>query len=145
MICKLYQLREVDLGNRISNVGGWQNSQQLDKFQEFLFLPNLVRNLIGGEILFENMGIWGNISSKTHYNNIHTHGGVDNQWSGVYYLQTPPNSGNIVFHNNLGEIIKEYSPKIGDLLIFHSSLPHSVGVNNSDQDRISIAFNFIVK
>ena len=46
MINKLYQLKEIDSGNIISNVGGWQNSQQLDQFEEFLSLTNLVKNVI---------------------------------------------------------------------------------------------------
>jgi hypothetical protein len=144
MINKLYQLREIDLGNKVSNVGGWQNSEILIKFKEFFPIIDLVKSKLSQEVIF-NDGMWGNISSTTHYNNTHTHGNRDKVWSGVYYLQIPLNSGNIVFHNNLGEIIREYSPKVGDLLLFHSSLPHSVGVNNSNQDRISIAFNFTVE
>ena len=41
MINKLYQLKEIDLGNILSNVGGWQNSQQLDQFKEFLSLYSI--------------------------------------------------------------------------------------------------------
>jgi hypothetical protein len=63
MIDKLYQLKEIDPGKKISNVGGWQNSQQLDQFKEFLPLTNLVKNTIkenlGKDISFDNTGIWG--------------------------------------------------------------------------------------
>tara|TARA_B110000503_G_scaffold34546_1_gene56280 strand:+ start:1681 stop:2115 length:435 start_codon:yes stop_codon:yes gene_type:complete len=144
MINKLYQLKETDIGNKVSNVGGWQNSEILTKFKEFSPIVDLVKNKLNLDGVF-NDGMWGNISSTTHYNNLHIHGEIPSLWSGVYYLQTPLNSGDIIFYNNLSEIVKEYSPKVGDLLIFHSSLPHSVGVNNSNQDRISIAFNFEVK
>ena len=145
MINKLYELKKVDKGNKISNVGGWQNSQQLDQFQEFIPLTQLVKNSINLNISFKNTGIWGNISSNAHYNNIHNHSNEELIWSGVYYLQTPLNSGNIVFYSDLDEPISEYCPKVGDLLLFHSSIPHSVNPNNSNQDRISIAFNFLLK
>jgi hypothetical protein len=149
MINKLYQLKEIDLGNILSNVGGWQNSQQLDQFKEFLSLTDLVKSIIkknlNKNISFNNMGIWGNISSTAHYNNIHTHGSAIGEFSGVYYLQVFPDSGNIVFHDNLFLNKIEYTPVVGDLLLFPSHVPHSVNPNNNSKDRISIAFNFEIK
>jgi hypothetical protein len=149
MISKLYQLKEIDLGNKISNIGGWQNSQQLDQFKEFLPLKDLVKNIIkenlDKKISFDNTGIWGNISSTTHYNNIHNHGSTPSQFSGVYYLQVFPDSGNIIFHDDLFLNKVEYAPVIGDLLIFPANLLHSVSPNNNFKDRISVAFNFLIK
>jgi hypothetical protein len=149
MISKLYQLKEIDLGNTISNVGGWQNSQQLDQFKEFIPLTNLVKNIVkenlNKNISFNNTGIWGNISSTTHYNDIHTHGAKIGKLSGVYYLQVFPNSGNIIFYDDLHLNKIEYTPTVGDLLIFPPYLSHSVEPNNNSKDRISIAFNFEIQ
>jgi hypothetical protein len=81
--------------------------------------------------------------------------------SGVLYLQTPPNCGNLVFHNPLEQrrvtnvffesVKKEqndynhdvvtYSPIKGELVMFESWLSHSVGQNLSDENRISVSFN----
>jgi hypothetical protein len=87
----------------------------------------------------------GNISSTTHYNKVHTHGSAKGQFSGVYYLQVFSDSGNIMFYDDLFLNKIEYTPVIGDLLIFPSYLPHSVNPNNNSKDRISIAFNFKIK
>ena len=149
MISKLYQLKDIDPGNKISNVGGWQNSQQLDQFKEFLPLISLVKSFIKEnlkkDISFNSKGIWGNISSTTHYNQIHNHGSVIGEFSGVYYLQVFPDSGNIVFYDDFFLNKIEYTPIVGDLLIFPSYLQHSVSPNNNSKDRISIAFNFEIK
>jgi hypothetical protein len=149
MISKLYQLKEIDPGNKISNIGGWQNSQQLDQFKEFLSLVSLVKNVIkknlNKDISFENSGIWGNISSTTHYNKIHTHYSSIGGFSGVYYLQVFPNSGNIKFYDDLFINKIEYNPVVGDLLLFPSYTLHSVESNNNSKDRISIAFNFQIE
>lgn len=81
--------------------------------------------------------------------------------SGVLYLQTPPNCGNIMFHNPLEarrvtgaffERVKHeendynfnhvtYTPVKGDMILFESWLQHSVGQNLSNDNRISISFN----
>lgn len=149
MISKLYQLKETDPGIKFSNIGGWQNSQQLDQFKEFLPLTNLVKNIVkenlNKNISFNNTGIWGNISSTTHYNDIHTHGAGIGEFSGVYYLQVFPNSGNIIFYDDLHLNKIEYTPTVGDLLIFPPYLPHLVQPNNNPKDRISIAFNFEIQ
>jgi uncharacterized protein (TIGR02466 family) len=83
-------------------------------------------------------------------------------FSGVYYLDTNPNTGNIYFTREVnnhtlpmtfrpGEFTKrtDYNTdehmvgSINDrLVIFPSNLHHRIGENNSDWDRYSIAFNF---
>lgn len=81
--------------------------------------------------------------------------------SGVIYLQTPPNCGNLMFHNPLEarrvtntffQRVKQedtdynfdhisHTPVKGDMIMFESWLPHSVGQNLSNENRISISFN----
>jgi uncharacterized protein (TIGR02466 family) len=81
-------------------------------------------------------------------------------FSGVTYLQTTPESGQILFetprpHDTIRLEYTEYNiyngrelsfvPKNNDILFFPSILPHYVTKNNSIIDRYSVAFNFFVK
>ena len=85
--------------------------------------------------------------------------------SGVYYLKTDTNTGNLVFHknhiytntfhqsirfeyddsNNLntGQYIMDVEEACK--ILFPSHLEHSVDENKSDEQRYSLAFNFYVK
>jgi len=82
--------------------------------------------------------------------------------SGCYYIETLPNSGNIVFQkdrsfNNLFDASVDMgfdnptnifnstfwpvSPVTGDLILFPSHVSHGVSKNITDQFRFSLAFN----
>lgn len=89
---------------------------------------------------------WVNYNYKYSFQNTHTHGltGI----SGVLYLQTTGNGedGDIYFpcpveHRDMYEsyLIR---PKVGKLLVFHSSLSHQVAYNRINTTRISLSFNF---
>ena len=100
---------------------------------------------------------WINVNPKGGSNNLHTH--PNSHWSGVLYVQQPTEvegySGMIEFINpnqegrDLANLIPQRGfdpimrirPKSGQLVIFPSYLLHSVYPNNSDTDRITIAFN----
>lgn len=107
---------------------------------------------------------WININKKNSYNIEHVHPG--SLLSAVYYAKVPKNSGNIIFFNpnrsmqdaylNHWDILNEVNqnslsatlssaiivpPVEKMLIIFPSWLYHSVDLNSSDDDRISIAFN----
>jgi hypothetical protein len=87
--------------------------------------------------------LWGNIAPPLTQDNIHHHKTNQNQISGVLYLQTPQNSGNIVFVNPMDANIKSfYTPNPKSIVFFNSSLLHYVEINRSKEDRISIAFDF---
>ena len=103
---------------------------------------------------------WANINVRATFQNIHTHSG----WamSAVYYVKVPEvedkaQDGTIQFHNFsasqvnpnfdllsslLGNETRRISPKTGMLIIFPSHMPHSVLPSFSDDERITIAFNF---
>jgi uncharacterized protein (TIGR02466 family) len=81
--------------------------------------------------------------------------------SGVIYLKTSDNCGDIVFHNPLEtrrqghghfNVIKRtdteynadnitYNPENGKMIMFESWLPHSVRMNLSQEDRVCVSFN----
>jgi uncharacterized protein (TIGR02466 family) len=112
----------------------------------------------------ELSNFWININSKKDYNLPHTHfGGII---SGVFYIKVPENSGDLIFINRNDEIVKSYltfsnliggidydytqftselwkiQPKENNLILFPSWLEHYVQSNSSDEDRISISFNY---
>jgi len=99
---------------------------------------------------------WINVNPRGGYNAPHDHAG--SFWSGVYYIQVPPDTdgqgGAIEFlapHKPLasGGFIEApitaqkviVRPKPGQVLIFPANLIHWVHPNDSDEERITIAFN----
>lgn len=142
-----------------SNHGGYQSPDQF--FQEETFGQYLNRI---SEIIFTSLeeygngirvsdhnlylsNMWFNFNRKDNYNITHTHPGCI--VSGVLYVHTPENCGEIVFidpmaHNSseIDENISEtYTPVEGEMILFPAHLPHRVEPNYSDDLRISVSFN----
>lgn len=104
----------------------------------------------------EMSDLWLNVAPPGEYQEYHDH--VPEHFSAVYYVQTPENSGKIIFQNfdswiNNSIVSKTennyanmktvfYNPRPGLLLIFPSDLLHMVEKNKSTEDRVSIAMNF---
>jgi uncharacterized protein (TIGR02466 family) len=102
---------------------------------------------------------WINVAQPGDYQEYHIHTG--NHFSAVYYVTAPKDSGNIVFRSFEADTdmfplpvkmmnytsYKTFSipPEEGTLLIFRSNLRHMVETNMSNESRISIAMNFIIK
>lgn len=111
------------------------------------------------DISWEITTSWVNRSNRNDYHTSHWHS--NSLISGVFYVNTNPNSGAIVFHkdkdhkNLWGDTLRiDWSketdfnteavgvlPKTNELLMFPSILAHSVLSNNSDESRYSLAFN----
>jgi hypothetical protein len=89
----------------------------------------------------EQIGIafWINAMRPGDITTLHTHNDADELLSGVYYLEVPENSGDIVFHS--GDARHAFTPRSGDLFLFPPDLPHEVERNNSSSTRLSVAFN----
>ena len=161
LVQHVYEERNRDAKGRIkSNRGGWQ-SRDFVKDDKIL---SIIKDIIS-ELPVLNKGVnfniecWFNINSKGGYNAKHVHPNSD--LSGVFWLKTPINCGNIVFgspHNfssfmEMQSYTKEFknntgcdysyffNPTEGTMLIFPSSLEHEVQPNESDEDRISVSFN----
>ena len=112
-------------------------------------------------IKFEITNSWSNLHKKGDTSGSHTH--RNSMISGVFYVQTDESSGEIMFHNektnyniftptvnvpfnnsNLNIFNAEgwaIKPKNNMLILFPSTLKHSVFENKSFQDRYSVAFN----
>ena len=103
--------------------------------------------------------MWSNILKPQETHTPHTHS--NNFVSGVYYLQTTNNSPAINFLDPRGQTCvlqpqqKEYTKynstryfmpaMVNRMILFPSWLQHYVPVNDSKEDRISIAFNCMFK
>jgi len=159
--CKEYQSQNN--GRIISNVGGYQSP---DLQGEHFPLNNLFKEiLLASEDYAQQLqmtqkltidNIWINVNGYKDSNNSHIH--PHSLFSGVFYVQCTPESGNIQFTRDdimtydwNDETIEQQNesnawsyyqvPENNRLLIFPSWLNHSVKSNMSDKERISISFN----
>jgi uncharacterized protein (TIGR02466 family) len=135
-----------------SNFGGYQSHDNLHKVGMFKGLVNTLENL-SSEIFSQYStkklkidAMWGNINSYRNSNFAHVHEG---ELSGVFYLQIPEESGNLVFINpavrsdnhRIRASNYRVAPSKLSCIIFPSWLEHYVEVSNSHTDRISVSFN----
>ena len=114
---------------------------------------------VSPKMKFKILNSWGLKHVKGDYALPHTH--TNSLISGIVYLKTLKKGGKLIFHKNkMWENIfprciwaeyTEYNfitgedftvaPKPGAIILFPSSLNHSVTQNQSDENRYSLAFN----
>ena len=88
---------------------------------------------------YEKNEFWFNSALPGESTAVHNHNGKA-IISGVYYLQIPDKSGNVVFiHENKEEL--EIPAKPGKLIFFPAGLDHYVKENKGSEKRISMSFN----
>jgi uncharacterized protein (TIGR02466 family) len=160
-----------DCGRSISNHGGYQsndlenNEYTYSLISRVNYCVNEVAKSVG---ILENKlklkNFWINVNFKKDFNIPHTHNG--SIISGVFYVKSPENCGNLVFKNPNDDVMRcyfrylnliggnDYSfteftselweivPEKNNLILFPSWLEHYVEPNQSDEERISIAFNY---
>jgi uncharacterized protein (TIGR02466 family) len=101
---------------------------------------------------------WLNLASPGQFQEYHMHS--NNHFSAVYYIKTPKHSGNLVVRSHEAvidmcpvpvpsipaRVVKgaNLEPQEGMLVIFRSNLQHMVDKNMSDEDRVSLAVNFVI-
>ena len=156
------------VGNKLSNVGGWQSAQypcknipaELDSL--FSILDSAVRlclDSISIPNLVEINNFWFNINKSGNYNKLHNH--RKSLVSGVFYIQTPKDCGDISFerHDDSQYYLPEdlenrnfltgsavnFKAESGVLLLFPSWLLHQVEPSQSQTPRISMSFNYSMK
>lgn len=101
---------------------------------------------------FKIMNSWINIAEKGIKHDYHSHPGYT--IAGVYYYRVSDKQGGLCFNNPNLMIYNagfpegrtspqsiEMVPKDGDIVLFPAWLQHSTVENQSDEERISIAFN----
>jgi len=173
---QIYSERERDAeGIQRSNfraLGGWHSHNNLHKevaYQPLVGLIDSVCETINDANSYHKATrlkigtMWSIINPPGSSNRAHIHPGC--LWSGVYYVQTPENSGNIEFIDPRTENLVSqpryqpnkkrpkscwskvnFTPKAGKLIIFPSWLYHSVAPNLSTKkgsagERIIISYN----
>lgn len=157
-------------GQAKTNVGGWQSSEDFQKWtgeagQQLLQRLGEAVNWATFQVFQQaarreepkwRVAIWANVNRRGDYNMLHVHPG--STWSGVYYVdagdaaETPPQNGRLTFVSpNLAStngffpntVANSFSvtPQPGLMLVFPSYLQHLVHPYRGERPRISIAFN----
>tara|TARA_A100000172_G_scaffold48982_1_gene30650 strand:- start:315 stop:905 length:591 start_codon:yes stop_codon:yes gene_type:complete len=157
-----------DKGIARTNVQGWHSTTDMHKKPEFKKLTNALYEAqfkiykeehLDSEPVLGNM--WANVNPPGGMNRAHQH--PNSLWSGVYYVKTPENCGNLKIDDPRtafsmirpklkdGEkpqrVWREthFKPEAGRLIMFYSWLMHCVDPNESNDTRISVSFNFLQK
>ena len=159
---------QIGVKGRSTN-GGWHSKDNLHNHPNFSDLRSEIFNFadeaflhLGVQKMYmpEITGMWGIINPPGSSNRLHNH--PYNFLSGVFYLQVPEDSGQIIFHDPKpqAEVLSppkvenhsihvahrvNFKPKNGTLIFFPSYLNHEVEENNSQDDRIIVSFNINFK
>lgn len=163
------RLQREDKGVSKSNRGGWHSEGNL--FESDAPSIQRIKNTAREAVLEASKKVsskfdpdslklklfgWMNANPSGGYNAPHTHSGA--HWSGVYYVSQPDvehgSSGMIEFLDPRSDVqhwhILQASafrgklsirPKVGELILFPSYLVHWVHPNQTDETRVTIAFN----
>lgn len=162
-----YKVKEEKPGVNISNRGGWHSGELITPIPSALeqlfneltvFVNDVPQRYMGtSDLVLGNW--WININGKYDYNEQHDH--QNSVLSGTYYVQVPEeNMGDLVLHrgDNAEFFLTskvEKQPTMANAMavpcpvkesmfyLFPSWVKHSVERNNTDSERISIAFNFV--
>jgi len=155
-------------GRQLSNEGGWQSQDLTGKHST---LDPLLHSILEHSSIFSKdldiklsnqiSNVWINVNGYKDMNMVHSH--PNSLLSGVYYVQTPKDCGNIQFQHpafdkfqydwleSKGEQFNTYNSgewwlqSIANVMyLFPSWLKHHVKPNlNKKEKRISISFNII--
>jgi len=156
-----YTLQRQGNSVELTNQGGWQSTSLALETPEMRHFVSVLEGVVDQccasvelpKLRFQNA--WLNINPKGAYNTLHNHhGGI---LSGVYYIEANEDMGAIEFlrdddmqyympglkkYNQFSSQKAVYKPLTGKLLIFPSWLKHQVLMNNTENDRISLSFNY---
>lgn len=110
----------------------WTSSLAGKKYGENFFIPSQFLGYATNEY-------WFNIARPGEATGRHNHKD-EAIISGVFYLKVPEKSGDLKFHFDEDEESTVRS-KEGRMVLFPSILNHSVDMNRSKDERISLAFN----
>tara|TARA_B100000900_G_C20469802_1_gene670861 strand:+ start:32 stop:640 length:609 start_codon:yes stop_codon:yes gene_type:complete len=158
-----YILNEAEKKESVnkSNRGGWQSELVNVTDENYKPLINEIVEFVGHlnlnakEVRISQL--WTNVNRKGDWNIIHQHGQYT--LSGTYYVKVPKDSGGIIFRDPRSAAIGNYfmntnfdkgeckhvKPMEGLLAIWPAYLDHFVEPSNSDEERISISFDLMVK
>ena len=155
-----------DKGIKKTNVNGWHSETDMHQKPEYKPLVDelfkMAHQVFNEEFLDEGPALgnmWANINYNGGYNKPHVHPNA--LFSGVYYIKTPPQCGQLICQDPRPGIqtcmptrkpveIPKYlwrdvhlEPQENRAIMFPAWLWHSVQPNQSNDIRISVSFNFI--
>ena len=174
LIPRIHAMMEFDKeGRKYSNQGGWQ-SHDIEHDPHFVDVINIIKGCIADAYPkfypsietsakdLQVLSTWINVNRGDNWNSPHVHPAA--HLAGCFYVKVNENSGPIVFHNPLKELIhhydismsdtvesdtlklfEKYKPVSGELILFPAWLFHHVEESNDEEERISIAFNTILR
>ena len=107
------------------------------KFKEYIYpmIEFISKKYYNREINPRISDMWGMIYKKGDHAVVHDHWPA--LWSGVYYIKSPENSGDLFFP----QLKQAFQPKENMLVLFNGSTRHGVKENLSDSERVAISFN----
>lgn len=157
--------RTVDPAQGSSNRNGWTSTKTLFERPVFDPLKQEIARCFTAALDEAAMPLapkfwmqaWANWQDSGGFNHFHSHGAA--ALSAVFYLNTPPGSGDIVFRDPRPGIIltglkgdgvncqsvASHSPRAGELLVFPGWLEHAVEPNAANVARLSIAANCYIR
>ena len=165
--CQWKSIDEYESGKVLSNRGGYHSNNLNLKdaaLQPLIKEIETHSSQFAETFLSKNkqilINMWFNINLYKDFNISHNHSGDD--ISGVYYIKTPNECGNIVFEHSAKDLYDYYyldvknrvddnvynartwwmPSEVNMLYLFPAWLNHSVELNkNKTEERISISFN----
>mgnify|MGYP003123486200 FL=1 len=162
---EIVEWSKKDEGLRKTNVNGWHSKTHMHTIPVFKPLVDelyeMQREIYKEELLERKPklgNMWANINYKGSLNMPHVH--ANSLFSGAYYIKVPKDSGLLKLNDPRQEthFIKparkdqvplhlapeiHIQPKENRIIMFPSWLEHCVEMNESEDIRISVSFNFI--
>ena len=164
----LQTMKEDKKGRVISNYGGWQSDSfvKVNSFNEGIFKKinesvDKVQKQLPLKYNLKLQNYWYNVNKFGSSNKLHNHAEFTNTLvSGVFYITTPKNCGNIIFVDSNQLKTSLYESKVHKhncftssrhmgpasenmCVLFPAHLNHFVQPNlNKNKHRISISFNY---
>lgn len=104
------------------------------------------KKLFGKELI--SLKAWAQVHYKGESTNFHSHlpGGTD--LAGVYYVDIPKNSGDLILKYKRHEFDASrwiFPPETNKFIIFDAGVEHGVPPNLNSKPRVAIAINFKIK
>lgn len=127
------------------------NGRYENLYLERALIPAIRRVMAQAEVFAQNIlnskhalrsGFWMNDMGPGHVTTEHDHDEDDELLSGVYYVQVPENSGDLVILDKRIQARTLVTPQAGMFVFFAPSALHSVSANLSEERRLSIGMNF---
>jgi hypothetical protein len=104
-----------------SDKGALMTQWDCFNIKEFNVLADYAKSLLDKPTKL--VDLWGQVYNEGHYQTFHNH--IHNDWSFVYYVNTPPGSSPIVFRG----MSKRIKPVAGMMLLFPGYVDHYVPPN----------------